>query len=66
MEAFIDNDGGDGVGDNDDDEEWLVKKGKGSSASGAIYNSNDDAETMIRFNMEDLKRAKVKREVERG
>ena len=31
-EAFIDNGGGDGVGDDDDNEVWMVKKGKGYSS----------------------------------
>ena len=38
-----------------------MKKGKGSSALGVV-NDDDDAETMIFIEMEDLERAKVERE----
>ena len=42
-----------------------MKQGKVSSASGFLDN-DDNAETMIRIKMKDLKRAKVKREEEVG
>ena len=60
-EAFIDNGGADDVGYNDDNKGCMVKKGMGSSASGVVED-DDDAKTMILIKMEDIERAKVKRE----
>ena len=64
-EAFIVYDGVNCIGENGDDNGGMVNKGKGYSASGVVVD-DDNAETMISIEMEDLERAKVERGGGRG